>query len=69
MEFPEYNSLTLEELQTEFVRLAPIYTDAANRRTYIDKLIQGRTTAAKARIRLSSLSPHEREALAQEIRK
>ena len=63
MIFTEYDSLTLEELNAEFVRLAPIFTDAANRRNYLIQLIDTRKRAAASTARIRNMSSEDRAAL------
>jgi hypothetical protein len=63
MTFSEYENLPLAALQAEFLRLAQIYVDAANRRQYLIELIHKRKVEASARVRLSVLSRDDKDAL------
>jgi len=63
MTYPEYDSLTLSALQAEFLRLAPIYVDASNRRTALSDLIEKRKADAWARVKFNTLSSDDKDAL------
>lgn len=66
---PDYEAMSMEELQAEFVSLAKQLVPIANRRNKVHALMEKRKAEVSVRARIGNLREHERDALREVLKK